>query len=356
MYCPKCETENPDDGKSCHSCGQDLTSISPSAPVAGAKTSTLAIVALVLGILSIALAFLTGIPAIICGIVALVKIKQSCGRLKGKGLAIAGIAIPGVMSIIIVILIGLLVPALNMVRMSALEVKQKAQLRTIGISVEFFNSDFDGYPPSGALDGAGQSYCGALKLCEAMFGQDLRGFHRDSRFKPDGTDDSGNSLYVPATANTGRRTYIDPKSSNVYRLQDVFEDVGPFDGNNYVICDTYLKKRHSGKKIGMPILYYKADTSNKSHDPNTAPTPADSMGNIYNYWDNHALVNLGRPGKTSTHSLANTARFYRNTRNDKITIVRRPYRADSYILISAGYDGEYGTADDICNFEWKYRE
>ena len=25
-------------------------------------------------------------------------------------------------------------------------------------------------------------------------------------------------------------------------------------------------------------------------------------------------------------------------------------------LISAGYDGEYGTPDDICNFEWKYRE
>ena len=34
----------------------------------------------------------------------------------------------------------------------------------------------------------------------------------------------------------------------------------------------------------------------------------------------------------------------------------RPYRADSYILISAGYDGLYGTRDDICNFDWKYRE
>ena len=24
--------------------------------------------------------------------------------------------------------------------------------------------------------------------------------------------------------------------------------------------------------------------------------------------------------------------------------------ADTYILISAGYDNEYGTADDICNY------
>jgi hypothetical protein len=49
-------------------------------------------------------------------------------------------------------------------------------------------------------------------------------------------------------------------------------------------------------------------------------------------------------------------RFYKNTRNDKIAIVRRPYMEESYILISAGFDGEYGTADDICNYEWKYRE
>ncbi|MHC4207891.1 MAG: hypothetical protein ACYSTT_24825, partial [Planctomycetota bacterium] len=84
--------------------------------------------------------------------------------------------------------------------------------------------------------------------------------------------------------------------------------------------------------------------------------------NTYNYWDNQALVGLGKPWeKTSQntsapHSLANPARFYRNTRNNQITTVRRPYRTDSYILISAGFDGEYGTADDICNYEWKYRE
>ena len=29
----------------------------------------------------------------------------------------------------------------------------------------------------------------------------------------------------------------------------------------------------------------------------------------------------------------------------------RPYRPESYILISAGFDGRYGTSDDITNFE-----
>jgi hypothetical protein len=44
-----------------------------------------------------------------------------------------------------------------------------------------------------------------------------------------------------------------------------------------------------------------------------------------------------------------------NTKSDKIQTSVRSYRADSYILLSAGYDGLYGTADDVCNFEWTYR-
>jgi hypothetical protein len=110
----------------------------------------------------------------------------------------------------------------------------------------------------------------------------------------------------------------------------------------------------------MPILYYKADTSNFLHDPNQVVDATDSGGNIYNFYDNQALVALGKPweqaGNNSAHSLSTPARFYRNTRNTQVTTLRRPYRNDSYILISAGFDGEYGTADDICNFDWKYRE
>jgi len=38
-----------------------------------------------------------------------------------------------------------------------------------------------------------------------------------------------------------------------------------------------------------------------------------------------------------------------------VTVVR-PFRADTYILISAGKDGLYGTKDDICNFEFTFPE
>ena len=37
--------------------------------------------------------------------------------------------------------------------------------------------------------------------------------------------------------------------------------------------------------------------------------------------------------------------------NEQVQTIRRPYRADTYILVSAGKDGDFGTADDIFNFE-----
>ena len=53
-------------------------------------TSGLAIWSLVLGLLSV-LCLATAIPAVICGHLALSKIKQSGGTLSGRGLAIAGL-------------------------------------------------------------------------------------------------------------------------------------------------------------------------------------------------------------------------------------------------------------------------
>jgi type II secretory pathway pseudopilin PulG len=267
---------------------------------------------------------------------------------------------------IIVILIGVLVPALNNVRKYAKKVKQLAQFNSIQSAIELFSNENDGYPPSGAMDGANQPYCGAMKLCEAMMGRDLLGFHPDSVFRADGLDAAGGrDIYLPTPNNLRARmgALLQFENANAYRLGiDIYGSgqTAPFLESAFVLCDVYTRDMRTGKKTGMPILYYKAEASNYLHDPNTAPTPQDSMGNIYNYWDNHALVNLGKPweeaGKVTTHSLAEPARFYRNTRNNQITTVRRPYRTDSYILLSAGYDAEYGTADDICNFDWKYRE
>ena len=86
-----------------------------------------------------------------------------------------------------------------------------------------------------------------------------------------------------------------------------------------------------GKKVGMPILYYRANTTNNRH--NTA-NPEDPL-NIYNYRDNQSLLLLGMPweagssGGTGTpsgrpHRLAIEngtpgLRFYWNTKNEMPT-------------------------------------
>jgi len=278
---------------------------------------------------------------------------------------------------IIVILIGLMVPALNMVRRYATDVKQKAQFNALNAAIELFNNEFDGYPYSTALDSMNQAYCGAMKLSEAMMGQDLLGFHSNSVFRRDGLDGAGVlDLYPdnvdamdPALRNnnlTSRRgPYLQAENANAYRMEQIYgAEVAPFLPNTFVLCDVYQRQMASGEKTGMPILYYKADTANNFHNADLAPnmTPTDSLGNIYNYWDNNALVSLAKPwqtssgGTTATHKLADPMRFYRNTQSDKITTTQRPYRADQFILISAGFDAEYGTADDICNYDWKYME
>jgi len=263
---------------------------------------------------------------------------------------------------IIVILIGLLVPSLNMARRFARKLTQKNQLRTIGIAIEFFNTEFDGYPPSTALDGTGQEYCGAMKLCEAMVGRDLLGYHPDSIFSRDGMDIVGRQLYAPGTLGARKELFMQLDNASAYMLVDIYGpgNAGSFTEDTFVLCDVYKREMRTGMKMGMPVLYYTAETSNKIHDANFAPTTAlDNNGNIYNYWDNHSLVGLGKPweqaGQGLPHDLDLT-RFYRNTRNEKITTLSRPYREDSYILMSAGFDGEYGTSDDIYNFDWKYRQ
>jgi hypothetical protein len=111
----------------------------------------------------------------------------------------------------------------------------------------------------------------------------------------------------------------------------------------------------TSQRAGSPILYYKANVSAKIFDP------ADPANSIYNIQDNQPLVALGHvvdgtphhidPGYTDPITMQNGVQiFYDKITNPQIRPLRRPYNQDSYILISAGYDGLYGTADDVFNF------
>ncbi|MEA3226512.1 MAG: hypothetical protein U9Q07_11225, partial [Planctomycetota bacterium] len=101
-------------------------------------------------------------------------------------------------------------------------------------------------------------------------------------------------------------------------------------------------------------LYYRANTSQKL------------IRGIYNVDDNDALVQmkLNADADNRLHPLtdpANGFEYFYGTANTmdgivgyiqdpKIEARPWPYRPDSYLLISAGADGLYGTPDDIRNF------
>jgi type II secretory pathway pseudopilin PulG len=268
-----------------------------------------------------------------------------------------------VMSIII-ILISLLLPALNAAKRFSKVVLQKNQFRNIGSGLQVYESDFHEYPDSSEFDADKAKYCGAMKLAEVMAGQDGLGFNLNSRLADNGKDAAGNDLYprpAPSPPTTpayvdnlrSRKEYLESRDAQICSLVDLFASPGSTFSNPdkvALLCDVFgsVRSQTTGKRMGMPVLYYRADTSKMSNDANT-PTNPD---NIYNYMDNQDL--LGMWGTTPPTAMplyysSGVSVFYQNIQ-DNTSIIPRPYNKDSYILISAGWDGIYGTKDDVYNF------
>ncbi len=251
-----------------------------------------------------------------------------------------------VMSVII-LLMGLFMPAMNMVRRYARRVAQHNQFHAIEVALAMFNAEWQEYPDPTT----GSIGVGAVSLAESMVGRDLLGYD------PDGTYDQLDL--------SDRRPYLEAGNANANPAR-FYPGAESLYANIYVLSDVYPHVPHptTGRPFGMPILYYKANVSNYYH----SKTDADAGNSIYKYQDNHMFVYfLSIPGDNTgrKHALvvdppvANDGpelTFYEDTRDHR-TIVNRggediimPYRASSYILLSAGFDGEYGTDDDVYNF------
>ncbi len=147
MYCPKCGKENPDDAQLCHSYSSVLTSTPAQAPAFGVKTSGLAIASFVLGMLGFCTFFITAIPAIILGIMGLVKIGKSGGKLKGNGFAIAGIVVPTVSGLFVLpLMLGIMMPALSRVRQISFRMVCGTNMSALGKAMLIYSNDYDDIP------------------------------------------------------------------------------------------------------------------------------------------------------------------------------------------------------------------
>lgn len=314
---------------------------------------------------------------------------------------------------VIAILIGLLVPALYQVREYANEIEQKAQFHSIDVALEMFKTEFGAYPESSdnfdpfdatknhALDPI--PYCGANKLAEALVGLDYLGFHPNSDFRSDGintlvdktgqtvvntyrvyhadTDFSPNWETIDENIKARKGPFIEFENANAFRMDEIYPQASlttigfqprfittnsPDPFYPLALCDVYAKSRSGvgSKKTGMPILYYRARTNytqQRYNNPPIGSLPGGIRDDIYYYPDNENLLELQSPDDiTILHPLADTGGsgaandlvdFEDLILNRQVQTIQRPYRAGSYILISAGQDGLYGTADDQFNFE-----
>jgi len=299
---------------------------------------------------------------------------------------------------IIGVLLGMLLPALNTARVQARVAATRATLSVLDTGIETFRTDTSvggAYPPSWAVRcedprledvRLSDPVQGAALLAWALVGADMLG---TPGFKNiDGVADSGlpsglsdvggwtSDTSSKSTAGAGDLYAIDQTTR-----QPVHTRKGPF----VELSRVKLPERDAaanpptyrlgvGSKAALPwicfldafdrpILYYRANRGAAQMASNTYATPA-----VYNLMDNALFTGNGGPGLDlgagNIHPLgqlggysgnepAPRGSFLRYVWDRKITARPTPQRADSYILISAGRDGLYGTSDDVTNgLEW----
>jgi hypothetical protein len=114
-------------------------------------TSKAAVASLILGILSFCLLFLTGIPAIILGVIGLRAVGQSEGRLGGGGLAVGGIIL-GTLGTLCTCLGFLAVP----IRNEAAKQQSRNNLKQISLALVNYADTYQRLPPAVVYDRDGK--------------------------------------------------------------------------------------------------------------------------------------------------------------------------------------------------------
>ena len=294
---------------------------------------------------------------------------------------------------IISLLTGLLVPGIKVIRTAAKRLKQASVFHGYRTGLELFSRDFNDYPDSERLPGTGSTnlICGAQHLAEAMMGIDQKGFDPRSKWYSPGYT-TNTDIYASATRgstaaeiaasdNRRKEVYVEQKDDGCYALADIYSggSIAPvYSPSGFaqarapVLTDIFKKKRITlttatggtiRVKVGTPVLYFKADATTKNFK-STLP-----LGNyrkfIYNYEDNRAIIELGtvldqtvkhRYDENESEMVNGVSRngvqlFYHNITDPGVDAFEKPYNHNTFILMSAGPDGVFGTKDDVTNFQ-----
>jgi len=115
------------------------------------KTSGMAVTSLVLGCLGC-----TSPIGLVLGIIALVRINKSQGRLRGQGLALAGIIVSAVLLLVGLLSSAMVLPALSSAKAKATRTRCVNNVRQLSVALMMYAADHNDQFP------AGTNWCDAL--------------------------------------------------------------------------------------------------------------------------------------------------------------------------------------------------
>lgn len=338
--------------------------------------------------------------------------KRTSQILSGSGFTLIELLV--VISII-TLLIGFLATGMQAFKRHADNLRQKSHFHGIEVGLELFYKDYANYPDSWVMPDpdiySGPYVCGSQHLAEALLGRDLRGYDPKTTWcapvekAANDTEiyarDEKGSTDDEIAASKARRwePYLELKKDmnvlvmeilygvgncgDVYPSEEDPADSGERPYRSPVFVDIFRQKKVTlddgeSLRVGTPILYYKAKTSSRLfreeiNDPETDMDETDHRKWIYNYEDNRAIIEVGMVKDTTVKHLFDENHpeldetkkgvylFYETITNPKVSRVYldepeksdyRPFNVKTFILISAGRDGIFGTRDDITNFDY----
>lgn len=301
---------------------------------------------------------------------------------------------------IIVLLIGLLTPALSGARNRAKRTAIRADINAMQAGLESFVGDEGEYPASNAVlwaddfeNTAGllvaqmaawevgtlaEPLQGAHFLVDALVGRDFLGY--DPRAPQVGPGGGSGTYDRWDPTNDRREPYLPPDGVGVTSVNEPPEDaegVIPTPAVTQPVPDSSsgLVARVFRDKFGWPILYYRASPTANQNTPIIQEVAGAAFGNgVYDGADNAVFTSYVSPPPphriadadqgllrpyTPAQALENNfAEFIRSLRattyenaNPLNIEIPRPVKSDRFIILSAGKDGIYGNLDDVANFE-----
>jgi prepilin-type processing-associated H-X9-DG protein len=121
------------------------------------KISALAITSLVLGTLGLFTCGTTALVGLILGIIAMVKVANSRGALRGKGIALAGTIVSAVFLLMIPFFAAMLLPALASAKSKAMEINCVNNEKQLALAVMIYSGDHANHLPPAA------TWCDAIQ-------------------------------------------------------------------------------------------------------------------------------------------------------------------------------------------------